>query len=191
MRMQILRHCERHASARWPSLQQTSSHMLVNRGLLQPIRLCYHPVMTTHAEKRFVPFTPEQIYELVADVRQYPAFLPWCIAARIRTQTEDNLKADLIIGFRMFRESFTSYVALNRDALEIEVEYAEGPFKYLKNRWKFIETEGGCMIDFYVDFEFNSRLLQSVIESLFTEAVKRMVAAFESRAHALYAPKLG
>lgn len=129
--------------------------------------------------------------DLVADVRQYPAFLPWCIAARIRSQSEDNLTADLIIGFRMFRESFTSYVALDRERLEIEVEYAEGPFKYLKNKWVFIDADGGCIIDFYVDFEFNSRLLQSVIESLFTEAVKRMVAAFEARAHALYTPKLG
>lgn len=91
----------------------------------------------------------------------------------------------------MFRESFTSYVALDRERLEIEVEYAEGPFKYLKNKWVFIDADGGCIIDFYVDFEFNSRLLQSVIESLFTEAVKRMVAAFEARAHALYTPKLG
>ena len=146
--------------------------------------------MTTHAETRFVPFSPEQIYDLVGDVRHYPSFLPWCIAARVRTQSADTLTADLIIGFRMFRESFTSYVALDKDALEIEVEYAEGPFKYLKNRWKFIEAEGGCIIDFYVDFEFNSRLLQSVIESLFTEAVKRMVAAFEARAYALYAPKI-
>ena len=97
--------------------------MLVNRGLLQHGRLCYHPDMTTHAEKRFVPFTPEQIYDLVADVRQYPAFLPWCIAARIRSQSEDNLTADLIIGFRMFRESFTSYVALDRERLEICLLY--------------------------------------------------------------------
>ena len=99
---------------------------------------------------------------------------------------EDMLVADLIIGFQMFRESFTSYVKMDREALLIEVEYAEGPFKYLTNKWQFIEHEEGCVIDFYVDFEFKSRLLQTVIESLFTEAVRRMVRAFELRADSLY-----
>jgi coenzyme Q-binding protein COQ10 len=94
--------------------------------------------------------------------------------------------ADLIIGFNMFRERFTSYVQLDPDTLEINVAYAEGPFKYLRNQWVFHPHPDGCEIEFYVDFEFNSRLLQSVIETLFTEAVKRMVRAFESRADALY-----
>ncbi|MEC7208006.1 MAG: type II toxin-antitoxin system RatA family toxin [Pseudomonadota bacterium] len=142
--------------------------------------------MTTHAEQRVIRHSPEQLFDLVADVRRYPEFLPWCLAARIRKQTEDHLVADLIIGFQMFKEQFTSHVSMDRDNLIIEVEYAEGPFKYLKNRWKFIEHPDGCVIDFYVDFEFRSRLLQTVIESLFTEAVKRMVRAFEARADQLY-----
>ena len=146
--------------------------------------------MTVHEEKRVVRHSPEQLYALVADVRSYPQFLPWCLAARIRHQDEISLAADLIIGFRMFREKFTSYVDLDADALEINVRYAEGPFRYLTNKWRFLPHEEGSEIDFYVDFEFNSRLLQSVIETLFTEAVRRMVQAFETRADALYGKRL-
>lgn len=142
--------------------------------------------MTKHSETRVLHHSPEQLYQLVADVKRYPEFLPWCLAARIREQNDDKMIADLIIGFQMFKEQFTSHVSMDRDNLIIEVEYAEGPFKYLKNRWKFIEHPDGCVIDFYVDFEFRSRLLQTVIESLFTEAVKRMVRAFEARADQLY-----
>ena len=142
--------------------------------------------MTIHAEKRVVSHTPEQLYALVLDVQKYPQFLPWCLAARVKSQTESELTADLIIGFNMFRETFTSYVEFDSDKLEIDVRYAEGPFKHLTNNWKFLPHVDGCEIDFYVDFEFNSRLLQSVIEALFTEAVRRMVRAFETRADKLY-----
>ena len=145
--------------------------------------------MTVHSEKRIVHHQPENLYSLVADVRSYPEFLPWCLAARIRQETKHDLVADLIIGFNMFRERFTSHVQLNPDTLEINVAYAEGPFKYLKNRWVFHDHADGCEIEFYVDFEFKSRLLQSVIETLFTEAVKRMVRAFESRADTLFTKK--
>ena len=147
--------------------------------------------MTVHAEKRVIAHRPEDLFHLVGDVARYPEFLPWCLAARIRSKDDTKMVADLIIGFQMFRERFTSYVTLKPEQLEIEVEYAEGPFKYLKNHWKFLPHEQGCEIDFYVDFEFRSRLLQTVIEGLFTEAVKRMVRAFETRADALYQPKLG
>lgn len=146
--------------------------------------------MTQHSEKRVITHSPEQLFDLVADVRLYPEFLPWCLAARIREETDEKLVADLIIGFQVFKERFTSHVRLDRQAMEIHVEYAEGPFKYLKNTWKFNPHPDGCEIDFYVDFEFNSRILQTVIESLFTEAVKKMVRAFEQRAHHLYGPKI-
>ena len=142
--------------------------------------------MTVHAEKRVISHRPEELYELVADVRRYPEFLPWCMAARIREESDAALTADLIIGFQMFRERFTSYVEIDQQNLEIIVKYAEGPFRYLTNKWRFLPHPDGCEIDFYVDFEFNSRLLQSVIETLFTEAVKRMVKAFEDRADVLY-----
>ena len=142
--------------------------------------------MTVHAERRVIRHSPQDLYDLVADVRSYPQFLPWCMAARVRHEDESQLAADLIIGFQMFRERFTSYVDLKPENLEIDVKYAEGPFKYLSNRWRFLPHPDGCEIDFYVDFEFNSRLLQSVIERLFTEAVRRMVEAFEDRADELY-----
>ena len=146
--------------------------------------------MTTHTEQRLIRHSAEQLFDLVADVSRYPEFMPWCLASRIRKQTDSALVADLIIGFQVFKEQFTSYIQMDRDALVIKVEYAEGPFKYLTNRWKFIQHPDGCVIDFYVDFEFKSRLLQTVIENLFTEAVRRMVSAFEARADQLSTLKL-
>ena len=141
--------------------------------------------MPTHAEQRVLPYTPEQLYALVADIERYPEFLPWCVDARIRERQPDLIVADLIIGFRMFRERFTSRVKLNPPR-RIDVAYTEGPFRYLNNHWVFDPVPGGCRIDFFVDFEFRSRVLQRLIEVLFSEAVRRMVAAFEHRAEALY-----
>jgi coenzyme Q-binding protein COQ10 len=145
--------------------------------------------MTVHQETRIIPHRPADLYALVTDVKSYPEFLPWCMAARIREKSDIRLVADLIIGFRLYREKFTSYVDCNTETLEIKVEYAEGPFKYLQNSWSFHPHENGCRIEFYVDFEFQSRLFQSVIETLFSEAVRRMVRAFEDRADELY-PRL-
>ena len=143
--------------------------------------------MATHAEKRVLPHSPEQLFDLVADVERYPEFLPWCIGARIRSRRENVLAADLIIGFKGFRESFTSEVTLDRAALRIDVVYRDGPFKYLNNHWIFdAQPDGACEIDFFVDFEFRSRLLQRIIGILFNEAVRRMVAAFEARADQIY-----
>lgn len=142
--------------------------------------------MPTHAEKRILPYTPDQLYALVAGVEHYPKFLPWCLGARIRERSERLMVADLIIGFKMFRERFTSRVTLSPEAKRIDVEYTDGPFKYLKNHWIFQPHPKGCEIDFYVDFEFRSKLLQKTIELLFNEAVKRMVSAFETRAKQLY-----
>ena len=149
--------------------------------------------MPTHAERRVLPYTPEQLYKLVAEVEHYPQFLPWCVAARIRERRENMIVADLVIGFKMIRERFTSKVALDPEGRKIHVTYAEGPFKYLNNHWRFEEHPDGCVIDFYVDFEFKSKLLQKMIEALFHEAVRRMVAAFETRADALYGhpPRVG
>jgi len=142
--------------------------------------------MPTHAEQRRLPYSAKQLFDLVADVERYPEFLPWCVGARIRERTEKLLVADLLIGFRMVRERFTSRVVLSPYD-RIDVAYSEGPFRYLTNHWVFQpQPDGGCVIDFFVDFEFRSRLLQKVIEMLFNEAVKRMVSAFEARARQLY-----
>jgi coenzyme Q-binding protein COQ10 len=141
--------------------------------------------MPTHAEKRVLPYTPEQLFVLVADVERYPEFLPWCVGARVKERRPDFMVVDMIIGFRMFRERFTSRVALDPPG-QIDVTYAEGPFRRLTNHWVFEKVPGGCRINFYVDFEFRSRLMQRMIEVLFGEAVRRMVGAFENRARDLY-----
>jgi coenzyme Q-binding protein COQ10 len=143
--------------------------------------------MPTHAEKRAVPYTPEQMFALVADVERYPEFLPWCVACRIRRRESPTLfVADLVIGFKMFRERFTSRVGLDRPH-RIDVSYHEGPFRYLTNHWMFeADGDGACIIDFYIDFEFRSKTLQKLMGKLFNEAVQRMVNAFEKRAHGLY-----
>lgn len=147
--------------------------------------------MPTHAEQRVLPYTPEELFALVADIERYPEFLPWCIAARVRERQPRLVVADLVIGFKMFRERFTSRVALDPPR-QIEVTYAEGPFRYLTNHWSFTPVAGGCRLDFFVDFEFKSRLMQRLIEMLFSEAVRRMVGAFEKRARDLYGgPHLG
>lgn len=143
--------------------------------------------MPTHAEKRTVPYTQEQIFDLVADVERYPEFLPWCVATRIRRREGPNsFVADLVIGFKVFRERFTSRVGLDRPD-RIDVVYREGPFHHLTNHWVFEQDDhGNCVIDFYIDFEFRSRTLQRLIGSLFNQAVRRMVGAFEKRARAIY-----
>ncbi len=142
--------------------------------------------MPTHAEQRYVPYRPDQMFDLVAEVDKYPEFLPWCRAARIVHREGNLFYADLVVAFRMFRERFRSKVLL-LPKYGIDVEYIDGPFKYLNNHWRFKQaTDGGCIIDFYVDFEFRSRLLQTLMELLFNEAVQRMVRAFEARARSLY-----
>lgn len=143
--------------------------------------------MTTHAEQRNLPYTPEQLFDLVADVKRYPEFLPWCLSSRItRTEGDSVIYADLVIGYKMVREKFGSKVTLNSPD-HIHVEYLSGPMKYLSNHWKFIqEDDGSCTIDFFVDFEFKNRILQNLIGVFFNEVVRRMVGAFEDRAKELY-----
>jgi len=141
--------------------------------------------MPTHAEKRLLRQSPDQIFQLVADVHRYPEFLPWCTAARVLSRDDDKLVADLTIGFKMFRETFRSEVTLSRPDM-VQVKYLNGPFRYLNNTWRFTAVPEGTEVDFFVDFEFRSRLLQAVIGTVFNEAVRLMVRAFERRAMAIY-----
>ena len=152
--------------------------------------------MPTHAEKRVLPYTPSQLFDLVADVKQYPAFLPWCMAVRVRHHEiekiinggEELLVADMAIGFKVFRESFTTRVQCRRPE-RIDVTYTDGPFRYLNNHWVFSpKGNNACEIDFFVDFEFRSTILQKAIGLVFNEAVRKMVDAFQTRAEALYGP---
>ena len=141
--------------------------------------------MPKHVENKVVPFGQAQMFDLVADVGKYPQFLPWCVGARVRTRTETELVADLTIGFGPFRETFTSRVLMERPGL-IQVRYENGPFKYLNNQWKFLPDDRGCRVDFFVDFEFRSKLLQAAIGAVFNEDVRRMVNAFLTRARQIY-----
>lgn len=143
--------------------------------------------MPTHAERKLVPYRPEQLFDLVADVDRYPEFLPWCVGARVRSRTEHELVADLTIGFGPFRESFTSKVTLERPS-RVRVSYENGPFRYLNNQWQFTPDPRGCRVDFFVDFEFRSRILKAAIGVVFNEAVRRMVNAFIKRAREIYGP---
>ena len=141
--------------------------------------------MPTHAEHKVLPYSPEQMFDLVADVGKYPAFLPWCAGARVKSHTETQLVADLTIGFGPFRESFTSRVELDRPH-QIQVKYENGPFRYLNNQWTFESNPKGCNVKFYVDFEFKSRMLQAAIGVVFNNAVRLMVNAFLKRAREVY-----
>ncbi|MBI4183816.1 MAG: type II toxin-antitoxin system RatA family toxin [Proteobacteria bacterium] len=145
--------------------------------------------MPTHAEKRVLPYTPEELFDLVADIERYPEFLPWCVGTRV-TKREDNvIDAEMLVGFKIFRERFVTRDVLDRPR-RIDVSYAEGPFQRLNNHWVFTPVgEGACELDFYIDFEFSSKLLQKTIGYLFNEAVQLMVRRFEQRARALYGPR--
>ena len=138
-----------------------------------------------------MPYSADQMYALVADVESYSEFLPWCAASRIvnRRDTPEGevIEADLVISFKVFRESFGSRVTLRPDERRIDVEYLQGPFKYMNNHWEFVPlSETECEVDFFVDFEFRSRTLQAVIGVVFHEAMRRIVRAYEQRAEELY-----
>ena len=146
--------------------------------------------MPSHSETRTLPFTAQQMYDLVADVASYPEFLPWTAAARIRSREDQGeleiVIADLVISFKVFRERFTSKVTLNPADMRIDTEYLDGPVKHLESVWRFEDVAGGCAVHFEVDFEFKSRLLQGAAGMFFNEAMQRIVRAFEARAKELH-----
>jgi coenzyme Q-binding protein COQ10 len=146
--------------------------------------------MPTHAESRFLLVAPENVFDLVADIGSYPEFLPWCVGARILKREGNVITADLMVGFKMFRETFTSEVTLDR-ANRIDVRYIKGPMRHLSNSWVFVPRNGGTQVDFFIDFEFKSAILRKVMQPLFHEAVRRMVEAFSERAKKLYPPTPG
>ncbi|PDT30021.1 ubiquinone-binding protein [Rhizobium sp. L9] len=146
------------------------------------------PQFETH---RSVPHTPDQMFDLVADVERYPEFLPLCEALFVRSRKERDgkilLVADMTVGYKAIRETFTTQVLLNRAERVIEVKYIDGPFKYLENRWHFAETPaGGCTINFFIDYEFKSRILGALMGSMFDRAFRMFTEAFETRANRIY-----
>lgn len=146
--------------------------------------------VTRHSERRVVAYSPLQLFELVADVPRYPEFLPWCHAGRIRRRESATVQiAELAIGFGPFHEKFASRVVLAPDAPggpRIDTTGVEGPFRRLVSRWVFHPHPDGCQIEFELEFDFRSLLLQQTVRLLFAEAVRRMVSAFEARATQLY-----
>ncbi|MCX5614048.1 type II toxin-antitoxin system RatA family toxin [Bombella saccharophila] len=146
--------------------------------------------MPTHAEQRLIPYSSEQLFDLVADIEKYPEFLPWCVRAAVRSHSKNELLADLTIGFGPFRETYTSRVQLDRPH-QITVGYERGPFKHLKNIWRFTPEGEHCRVDFFVDFEFRSRLLGNAIGMVFNEGVRLMVKAFITQAGKVYGPPRG
>jgi coenzyme Q-binding protein COQ10 len=149
--------------------------------------------MPTHSETKRLPYTAQQMYDLVADVASYPKFLPWNSAARIRSRRPvegggEVMEADLVISFKVFRERFGSRVTLWPEAKRIDTEYLDGPFRHMKSNWAFRDIPGGCEVDFHVDFEFRNAILQGIIGVVFNDAMLRVVRAFERRAAELYGP---
>jgi len=129
------------------------------------------------------------MFDLVLDVERYPEFLPWCLSCDIIKENEDEKFANLVIGYKVFREWIKCRVSFQAPH-HIRVEYINGPLKYLSNTWDFMDApDGGCVVDFYVDFEFKNPFFQKLMGVFFNEIVKRMVKAFEDRAQELYGPK--
>ncbi len=141
--------------------------------------------MPKHSETRHLPYTPEQMFDLVADVARYPEFLPWVSAMRVRSDTSTETVADMIVGFKGLRETFTSRVTKSRPD-SIDVDYLDGPLKYLRNNWRFRPEEQGCAVDFTVDFAFKNRVFEMLAGQVFGTALRRMIGAFEDRAAKLY-----
>jgi coenzyme Q-binding protein COQ10 len=142
--------------------------------------------MPRHSETRRLPYSPEQMFDLVADVARYGEFLPWVSAVRVRSNTPTEMVADMVVGFKGISERFTSKVGKERPA-KIHVDYLDGPLKYLTNDWAFRpDGQGGTFVDFAVDFAFKSRMFEMLAGQVFDKALRKMIGAFETRAAALY-----
>jgi coenzyme Q-binding protein COQ10 len=142
--------------------------------------------MPRHHEVRQLPYTAQQMFDLVADVGRYGEFLPWVAAVRVRSDSDTQMIADLIVGFKGLREQFTSRVHKYAPQC-IEVDYLDGPLKYLHNEWRFVDRmDGGCDVDFTVDFSFRNNIFERLAGQVFDRALRAMINAFEERAAALY-----
>jgi len=135
-----------------------------------------------HRETRRVPYPAGLMYRVVAEVEHYPEFLPWVLGLRVKSRTEHQVIAEMLVGYKGFRERYTSRVTLDPQNHRIDVEQAEGPFKTLANHWRFTPREDGCEVDFAIDFAFKSRILGAVASAAFEKALMKMTEAFEARA---------
>jgi coenzyme Q-binding protein COQ10 len=146
--------------------------------------------MPSFTTRRRVPYTPAQMFDLVADVERYPHFLPLCEALTVRSREEQAdrtvIVATMVAGYQAIRESFTTRVTLLPTEPRVLVEYLDGPFRRLENRWLFKPVPGGCEVDFYIDYEFRNPMLGLLVGALFDKAFRRFAEAFEARARAVY-----
>ncbi len=136
--------------------------------------------MPRHEEQATLAYSADDLFEVVADVKDYPSFVPWCSGARIHREEPREIVAELVIGFGPFQESFTSQVTLDRPR-QVDVRAVEGPLEHLTNTWTFTPTQQATRVDLIVDFQFKSYLLDHVANGMFHEAATRMMSAFESR----------
>lgn len=146
--------------------------------------------MPSFSNRRKVGFSPRQMFDLVADVERYPEFVPMCESLTVRSRKPladgELLVATMAVGYKAIKESFTTQVRLNPQKQQIVVQYLDGPFKHLENRWRFLPAQDGCVVDFYLDYEFRSRMLALVMGAVFDKAFRKFSAAFEERAKQVY-----
>ena len=147
--------------------------------------------MPSFETTRRVPYTPHQMFDLVADVEQYPRFFPLCEGMRVRTRERKGeteiLVASMDIGYKAIRETITSRVTLDRRNLAVRVDFVDGPFRVLENRWRFNEGKSGDTdVRFFISYEFKSMMLQMLVGALFDQAFRHCVGAFEARAREVY-----
>ena len=142
--------------------------------------------MPHHHERRILPYSAEQMYDLVTDVRRYAEFLPWIVAVRVRSDSETEMLADLVVGFKSLRETFSSRV-IKTPKLSVVGDYLDGPMRHLHNQWLFEPNDdGGCTVDFTVDFSFHNRVFEALAGTYFNTALSKMTGAFVTRADTLY-----
>ena len=151
--------------------------------------------MPQFATKRRVPHTASDMFDLVADVEKYPLFVPLCSAIKIRSRAAKGdgitvMAADMTVAYKLIRQTYTSRVTLDRPSLKIVVEYLDGPFSRMQNRWTLLPaSEGSCDVEFFIDYEFKSRTLAMLMGAMFDTAFRRFAAAFEKRADEVYGRK--
>jgi coenzyme Q-binding protein COQ10 len=141
--------------------------------------------MPHHHERKELPFSAAQMYDLVIDVGHYHEFLPWVAAARIKSDSDTEMLADLVVGFKSLKETFSSRV-LKTPKSKVVVDYLDGPMRHLHNQWVFEEIPNGCIVDFTVDFTFQNRLFEAIAGQYFNTALRKMTDAFVARANTLY-----
>ncbi|MHB2166226.1 type II toxin-antitoxin system RatA family toxin [Alsobacter sp. R-9] len=147
--------------------------------------------MPSFRSTRRVRHSASDMFDLVADVEKYPLFLPLCegLSIRRRSRTDEGVEvlvAEMTVGYKAIRETFTSRVTLDRPRLKILVEYVDGPFRHLENRWSFTTVDGACDVGFFINYEFRSRTLGLLMGAMFERAFRKFSEAFEERADLVY-----